>query len=145
MWPDGNPAANTTVYWFLGGYSLDSTEPYGKGQIPADGSYSLVGCPCSQLTGYLFVPATYGADPLNGGRDCWIILQDQGTYGGVTANPGDVINWQALDLPCSAYPYRSDQSVVQSETQLLNSAMNGGDTSVTGGSWQDAESRTSGG
>lgn len=60
-WPDGNPAANTQIYWFVGG------------------------------------------------------------------------------------PYRSDPSVVQSEIQLLNPSLNGGDYSPTGGSWQDAESRTSGG
>lgn len=144
-WPDGHPAANVQVYWYVGGYSLDSPVDYAISHIGADGSYSIGGCPCSPLTGYLFVPSTYGADPLNGDRDCWIILQARGTYQGITANPGDVIDWQALDVPCAAHMYRSGQSDVQQEAQMLNPATNGGDYSASGGSWQDAETRTSGG
>jgi hypothetical protein len=144
-WPDGRLAANAQVYWYVGGYSLDSPVDYAISHVHTDGSYSIGGCPCSPLTGYLFVSSAYGADPLNGGRDCWIILQARGTYQGITANPGDVIDWQALDMPCAAYMYRSDQSDVQQEALMLNPATNGGDYSASGGSWQDAETRTNGG
>ena len=144
-WPDGNPAANTQVYWYNGGYSADSqSEP---SQIPADGSYSITGCPCSQLTGYLYIPATNGDGPLTGGRACWIILQAQGTYSGITANPGDVIDWQVFDMPCSTAPYRSDSYDVQLTQQQMNTEINnpGGDQTETAGTWQDAESRADGG
>ena len=107
--------------------------------IHADGSYSLSGCPCRDLTAYLYVPATPGADPANGGQDCWIIMQDaNGTYSGRQANPGDVINWQALNMPCSPTWYRSGQSAVQSENTTVLPSLNSG-------TWQAAELRTSGG
>lgn len=146
LWPDGHPAANTQVYWYLGGYSLDSSEPNASTSIPVDGSYALDGCPCSPLVGYLVVPATDGAGPLDGGRDCWIILQADGTYSGITASPGSVIDWQAVDMPCSAGPFRSDPYTVQltmqtGESELANP---GGDQTATAGTWQAAEARTSG-
>jgi hypothetical protein len=144
-WPNGDLAGNTQVYWFVGGYRLDSPVDYAISPVSADGRYSLGGCPCAPLTGYLFVPPRPGADPLHGGRDCWIILQARGTYQGVTANPGEVIDWQALDLPCSAHPYRSGPADVQAEARLLNPATSRSDSSATGGSWQDAEARTGGG
>ena len=55
-WPDGHPAADTQVFWYPGGYTPDPARPPAESQIPADGGYSLAGCPCSQLTGYLHVP-----------------------------------------------------------------------------------------
>jgi hypothetical protein len=141
-WPDGHPAANASVYfynydpgfnasgWWNGEYEVQ--------QLPADGSYSLTGCPCQDLTAYLYVPATPGAGPTSGGQDCWIIMQDGNqTYSGRQANPGDVINWQALDLPCSPTSYTSDQSTVESEYTTVLPALNSG-------TWQAAEARTSG-
>ncbi len=92
------------------------------------------------------MPSTPGADPANGGQDCWIIMKDDnGTYSGRQANPGDVINWQALDMPCSPTWYTSDQSTVQSEATVLDPRLNGGDYSFFAGYWQAAEVRTSGG
>lgn len=147
-WPNEDPAANTQVFWYLGGFSSDSPNPLDQQQVPPDGSYSLTQCPCSDLVGYLYLPAAPDAtDPLNGGRACWIILLAQGTYSGIAANPGDMINWQAVDMPCSTSPFRSDPSDVQSEIQLLNSEISnpGGDQTVTAGTWQDAESRANNG
>lgn len=146
LWPDGHPAANTQAYWYLGGYSLDSSEPSASTSIPVDGSYALGDCPCSPLAGYLVVPATDGAGPLDGGRDCWIILQADGAYSGITAGPGSVTDWQAVDMPCSAGPFRSDPYTVQltmqtGESELANP---GGDQTATAGTWQAAEARTSG-
>jgi hypothetical protein len=115
-------------------------------QLPADGSYSLPGCPCRDLTAYLYIPANYSAPMNNGGFACFIIMQDgSGNYSGRQANPGDVINWQALDMPCSPLFYNSDQSTVQSERISLDPRLNGGDYSGFAGYWQAAEARTSGG
>ena len=63
------------------------------------------------------------------------------------ANPatGDVINWQALDMPCSPTWYTSDQSTVQSQATALDPSLNGGDYSAYAGTWQAAELRASGG
>lgn len=99
-WPDGQPAANASVYFYNydPGFTANGwyDGKYGVQQLPADGSYSLSGCPCQDLTAYLYIPAP------SGGQDCWIIMQDDTqTYSGLPASPGDVINWQAKDLPCS--------------------------------------------
>jgi hypothetical protein len=96
--------------------------------------------------GYLVVPGTDGAGPLDGGRDCWIILQADGTYSGITASPGSVIDWQAVDMPCSSGPFRSDPYTVQLTMQVDKSelANPGGDQTDTAGTWQAAEARTSG-
>jgi hypothetical protein len=143
-WPDGNPAASTQVFWYAGGYNSASASF--ESQIPADGSYSLSGCPCSPLVGYLHVPPPSQAWPVNKDRDCWIILKAHGTYSRITAHPGEVINWQALNIPCATGPYRSSPSDVQSEIQLLNAAMADPMKGriATAGTWQDAENRTSG-
>jgi hypothetical protein len=135
-WPDGHPAASASVYfynyhpgftasgWYDGEYEVQ--------QLPADGSYSLTGCPCQDLTAYLYVPAT------SGGQACWIIMQDDDhTYSGRLASPGDTINWQALNLPCSPTWYTSDQPTVQSEASTVLPQLNSG-------SWQAAEASTSG-
>lgn len=141
-WPNGDPAAGASVYF----YNYDpgftpvgwSDGQYEVQQLPADGSYSLGGCPCQDLTAYIYVPATAGADPQNGGQACWIIMQDDNqNFSGRPANPGDVINWQALDLPCSPTWYTSDQSTVQSEYTAVLPYLNSG-------TWQAAETRTSG-
>jgi len=142
-WPDGHPAASASVYfynydprfsasgWYDGKYEVQ--------QLAADGSYSLPDCPCKDLTAYLYVPATPGADPANGGQDCWMIMQDDNqTYSGRPANPGDTINWQALDMPCSPTWYTSDQPTVQSESTTVLPSLNSG-------SWQSAEARISSG
>jgi len=140
-WPNGDPAAGASVYF----YNYDpgftpvgwSDGQYEVQQLPADGSYSLGGCPCQDLTAYVYVPATAGADPQNGGQACWIIMQDENqNFSGRPANPGDVINWQALDLPCSPTWYTSDQSTVQSEYTAVLPYLNSG-------TWQAAETRTS--
>src|SRR5579859_7421805 len=60
-WPDGTPAANAWVYFndhetgFSGsGWTQhDSANSWFQLQLPADGSYSLPGCPCAYLTAYL--------------------------------------------------------------------------------------------
>ena len=89
--------------------------------------------------------STPGADPANGGRDCWIIMQDaSGNYSGLQANPGDVINWQARDMLCAPTWYGSDQSAVQSVATAIDPSQNGGDYSAYAGTWQAAEGRTSG-
>ena len=79
-WPDGHPASNASVYFYNHdpGFSAIgwSDGQYQVLQLAADGSYSLVGCPCGNLTAYLYVPSTPGADPANGGQDCWIIMKD---------------------------------------------------------------------
>jgi hypothetical protein len=142
-WPDGNPAANASVYFYNYDPGFTATGwydgQYQVQQLPADGSYSISGCPCQDLTAYLYVPATPGADPANGGQDCWIIMQDDnGTYSGRPANPGDVINWRALDMSCSPTWYTSDQPTVQSEATTVLPSLNSG-------SWQSAETRTGGG
>lgn len=135
-WPDEHPAANASVYF----YNYDpgfnpvgwSDGEYEVQQLPADGSYSLTGCPCQDLTAYLYIPAP------SGGQACWIIMQDgNGTYSGRPANPGDVINWQALNLPCSPTWYTSDQATVQSEATTVLPQLNSG-------SWQSWEASTSG-
>lgn len=142
-WPDGQPAANASVYFYNHdpGFSASgwSDGEYQVQQLPADGSYSLPDCPCQDLTAYLYVPATPGADPANGGQDCWIIMQDGNqAYSGRRASPGDDINWQALDMPCSSTWYASDQAAVQSEQATVLPSFNSG-------SWQSAEARTSSG
>ncbi len=149
-WPDGHPAANASVYFYNHdpGFTASgwSDGKYEVQQLPADGSYSLGGCPCGDLTAYLYVPSTPGADPGNGGRDCWIIMQDtSGNYSGLQASPGDVINWQARDMLCSPTWYTSDQSAVQSQATTIDPSQNGGDYSTYAGTWQAAEGRTSSG
>jgi hypothetical protein len=135
-WHDGQPAANASVYFFNYDPGFSASGWYdgesGVQQLPADGSYSLSGCPCQDLTAYLYIPAPPG------GQACWIIMQDDNqTYSGRLANPGDVINWQALDLPCSPTWYTSDQSTVQSEASTVLPQLNSG-------SWQSWEASTSG-
>ncbi len=135
-WTDGHPAANASVYFYNydPGFTASgwSDGEYEVQQLPADGSYSLGGCPCQDLTAYLYIPAT------SSGQACWIIMQDDnGTYSGRPANPGDDINWQALDLPCSPTWYTSDQATVQSEASTVLPQLNSG-------SWQAAEASTSG-
>jgi len=135
-WPDGHPAANASVFFYNSdpGFSASGwyDGKYGVQQLPADGSYSLGGCPCQDLTAYLYIPAP------SGGQACWIIMQDDTqTYSGLPASPGDVINWQALDLPCSPTWYTSDTSTVQSEASSVLPQLNSG-------SWQSWEASTSG-
>jgi hypothetical protein len=149
-WPDGHPAAGASVYFYNHDPGFTASGWYdGKYQVqplPANGSYSLGGCPCADLTAYLYLPSAPGTDPANGGRDCWIIMQDDnGTYSGLQANPGDGINWKALDMPCSPTWYTSDQSTVQSQATAIDPSKNGGDYSAYAGTWQAAELRTSGG
>jgi hypothetical protein len=146
-WPDGTPAAGASVYFYdyepqisldTGGWSNGT---YQVQQLPADGSYSLSGCPCNDLTAYIYLPGQPGGDPNNGGQDCWIIMgDDSGNYSGDPANPGDVINWQALDMPCDSTWYASDQSAVQSTASLLAQQSVG-----YAGTWQAAAARASGG
>ena len=159
-WHDQNPAANASVYFanadsgFSGNGWTPETDSQGNpngtyyyvvSQLPTDGTYSLPGCPCSALTAFLYVPATPGADPASGGRDCWIVMQDDsGNFSGLQASPGDVVNWHALDMNCSPIPYSTDASTVQSEYTLTDPSANGGDYSQYAGTWQAAESRTSG-
>jgi hypothetical protein len=77
--------------------------------------------------------------PANGGWDCWIIMQDDNqNYSGRQANPGDIINWQALDMPCSPTFYTSDPPTVQSEATTVLPSLNSG-------TWRSAEQLTSGG
>ncbi len=146
-WPDGQPAAGASVYFYdyepqisldTGGWSNGK---YAVPTLPSDGSYSLTGCPCNDLTAYIYLPGQPGGDPNNGGQDCWIIMQDDsGNYTGDPANPGDVINWQALDMSCDSTWYASDQSAVQSTASLLAQQSVG-----YAGTWQAAEARASGG
>ena len=150
-WPDGNPAANASVYFnnhetgFSGsGWNKSDYANYWyqQQQLPADGSYSLTGCPCGDLTAYLSCRLARRPQA-NGGWYCWIIMQDySGNYSGRKANPGDVINWQALNMNCSPTFYTSDRSTVQQEGILLDPSQNGGDYTVYAGTWQDAERRT---
>ena len=70
---------------------------------------------------------------------------DSGNFSGLQANPGDVINWHALDMNCSPIPYASDPSSVQSQRIATDPSVNGGDYTQYAGTWQAAESRTSGG
>jgi hypothetical protein len=162
-WPDQNPAANASVYFSIfdtgfngngSGWSpgegstgtWDGTWYYQVNQLPADGSYSLPGCPCSNLTAFLDLPPVVGADTPNGGRGCIIIMQDDsGNYSGLQANPGDVIDWHVLDMNCSPVFYPTDPSSVQSERITTDPSQNGGDYTLYAGTWQAAESRTSGG
>jgi hypothetical protein len=146
-WPDGHPAANASVFFHnydpgfsASGWSKDDyNDAYQVQQLPADGSYSLPGCSCTDLTAYLYLRGTPGADPANGGQDCWIITQDENqTYSGRQANPSDVVSWPARDMPCSATWYTSDRQTVRSESTTVLPALNSG-------SWQSAETRTSGG
>lgn len=146
-WPDGQPAAGASVYFYdyepqisldTGGWSNGT---YQVQQLPANGSYSLSGCPCNDLTAYIYLPGQPGGDPNNGGQDCWIIMgDDSGNYTGDPANPGDVINWQALNMPCDSGWYASDQSAVQSTASLLAQQSVG-----YAGTWQAAEARAGGG
>ena len=146
-WPDGTPAAGASVYFYdyepqisldTGGWSNGK---YWVPKLSSDGSYSLGGCPCNDLTAYIYLPGQPGGDPNNGGQDCWIIAGDgSGNYTGDPASPGDVINWQALDMPCDSSWYASDQSAVQSTASLLAQQSVG-----YAGTWQAAETRASGG
>jgi hypothetical protein len=143
-WPGGHPAAGASVYFYNHdpGFTASgwSHGEYQVQQLPTDGSYSLVGCPCGDLTAYLYMSSTPGA-----GRDCWIIMR-------TTAMPiresrpvlGDVVNWQALNMLCSPTWYTSDQSTVQSQAAVIDPSQNGGDYSTSAGTWQAAELRTSG-
>jgi hypothetical protein len=162
-WPDGHLAANASVYFsnFDSGFngngngwspgegsngSWDGTWYYQVNQLPADGSYSLPGCPCANLTAFLDLPSVDSADAANGGRGCIIIMQDDsGNFSGLQANPGDVINWHVLDMNCSPIFYASDPSSVQSERIATDPSQNGGDYTLYAGTWQAAEVRTSGG
>jgi hypothetical protein len=162
-WPDQNPAVNASVYfsnfdsafngngngWSPGqgsSGSWDGTWYYQVNQLPADGSYSLPGCPCANLTAFLDLPSVDGADAADGGRGCIIIMKDDsGNYSGLQANPGDVINWHVLDMNCSPIFYPSDPSSVQSEAISTDPSQNGGDYTMYAGTWQAAEQRTSGG
>ena len=146
-WPDGQLASGASVYFYdyepqisldTGGWSNGT---YQVKYLLANGSYSLSGCPCSDLTAYIYLPGQPGGDPNNGGQDCWIIMgDDSGNYTGGPANPGDAINWQALDMPCDNGWYASDQSAVQSTASLLAQQSVG-----YAGTWQAAETRASGG
>ena len=146
-WPDGTPAAGASVYFYdyepqisldTGGWSNGK---YWVPKLGSDGGYSLSGCPCNDLTAYVYLPGQPGGDPNNGGQDCWIIAGDGGgNYTGDPASPGDVINWQALDMPCDSSWYASDQSAVASTASLLAQQSVG-----YAGTWQAAETRASGG
>jgi hypothetical protein len=146
-WPDGQLAAGASVYFYdyepqisleTGGWSNGT---YWVPTIHSDGTYSLSGCPCNDLTAYIYLPGQPGGDPNSGGQDCWIIMQDgSGNYSGDPANPGDVINWQALNMPCDSSWYASDQQAVQSTASLLAQQSVG-----YAGTWQAAEARASGG
>ena len=145
-WPDGHLAANASVFFnnhdpgFSGsGWSQGQNGNwYQQQQLPANGSYSLTGCPCGDLTAYLYVPAAVMSQA-NGGWDCWIIMQDDNqNYSGLQANPGAVINWQALNMLCSRTFYTSDQATVQSEQTTVLPSLNAG-------TWQTAEQLTTGG
>ena len=146
-WPDGTPAAGASVYFYdyepqisldTGGWSNGK---YWVPKLSSDGSYSLGGCPCNDLTAYIYLPGQPGGDPNNGGQDCWIIAGDgSGNYTGDPASPGDVINWQALDMPCDSSWYASDQSAVASTASLLAQQSVG-----YAGTWQAAETRAGGG
>ena len=154
-WPDQNPAVNASVYFsnsdpgFSGnGWSQgedsngnwDGTWYYQISQLPADGSYSLPGCPCADLTAFLDLPPVNGADAANGGRGCDIIMQDDsGNYSGLQANPGDVINWHVLDMNCSPIFYASDPSSVQSERIATDPSQNGGDYTMYAGTWRERQ------
>lgn len=136
-WPDGTPAANVKVYFVDGDYHIDTYQPDQTVQLGADASYSTDLCPCQNLTAYLFLPGQGGTSV-----DCWILMQAQNTYSGITASPGDAVNWQALDMPCDWQgPYPSDQSSVQTEATALDPNQGGNYSSGNGGSWQDAQSR----
>jgi hypothetical protein len=113
----------TPVGWSNGKYQVVN--------VHSGGAYSLSGCPCQDLTAYLYVPSGVMGSS-NGGQDCWIIMANKGNYSGLPASPGDVINWQALDMPCSSTWYASDQSAVQSEATAVLPSLNSG-------SWQTAE------
>jgi hypothetical protein len=158
-WPNGDSAAGAKVYFlnydpshpdsgltdgWSEAHSFDTGLPdpngrYSVQNVSASGTYSLRGCPCSDLTAYLFVPGTSGASPDNGGQDCWIIMQDSGNYQGVQADPGTVINWRAEGLPCSSTGYPSDNTLQNIQAGLVP---NSGD--AYSGPWQAAEQRTSG-
>jgi hypothetical protein len=154
-WPDGNPALDAYVYFnnHQSGFSGSGWTPRQNGnwyeyqQLPADGSYSLPGCPCADVTAYLYVPGSPGAPHDNGGWPCWIIMQGGAseTYSGLQISPGDVVDWKALNYPCSPTFYVSDPSVVQNLPSEIDPSLNGGDYSAYSGTWQAAESRTSGG
>ena len=161
-WPDQTLAVNATVDFinsdpsfngFGNGWSPEvdnNGSPDGNWyevvqQLPADGSYSLAGCPCADLIAFLDLPPVSGADTPDGGRGCIIIMQDDnGTYSGLAANPGDLINWHVLDMNCSPDFYPPSQSSVQSERVITDPSQNGGDYTMYAGTWQAAESRTSG-
>jgi hypothetical protein len=152
-WPDGNLAVNADVYFYnfqptvLGnGWSGDYTDGYyAVVSVQNDGTYSLTGCPCADLSAYLYIPGVAGEDPLNGGQDCWTIMADgNDNYSGRPANPGDVIDYQALDMPCANTWYSSDQQAAQSEAQVLNEAEQSGENGAVGRHVAAAEQRVSG-
>jgi hypothetical protein len=152
-WPDGNPAANADVYFYnyqptvLGaGWSGDYVDGYYEVvPVQSNGSYSLGGCPCGDLSAYLYIPGVSGEGPQSGGSDCWIILADDaGNYSGRPADPGEVINYSALNMPCDPTWYASDQQAVQSEYGVLTQAEQDGESGLWGGTWQAAEQRVSG-
>jgi hypothetical protein len=66
-------------------------------------------------------------------------------YSGLRVIPGDVVDWQALNYPCSPIFYISDPSVVRPLPGEIDPSQNGGDYRAYSGTWQDAETRTSGG
>jgi hypothetical protein len=142
-WPNGDPAANTPLTFFPQGYSLDELTPSVTVQTDATGAYALTECPCQALVGWLMVPENHSPDAFNGGRDCWILMgTDDGTTGGVSAQPPAQLDWNIPDWPCSSTPYNpSDAASVVAALQQQQQDPNDQPDVGYAGTWQDARAR----
>jgi hypothetical protein len=142
-WPDGTPAVRAPILLFAEGFSLDPAAPQAQLTADAAGRYGVDGCPCGDFSGWLYVPQDGSSDPFDGGRDCWIPLETRdGNIGGAPAQPGDTVDFQVLDAPCSDIPY--DPSNANNAISLLLQQQDSPDHSPDygwAGTWQAARAR----
>lgn len=134
-WPDGAPARNAMLDIYPQGY------PYGgqsggeyAGTTDANGQYTIncgaTGCTDLGMTFEL----TYAQ---NGGNYCYIIMRsDSNTYT-VNAQPGGVINWTMMDMPCS-------RNYIMASSATNTIALLRANPQIAGGSWQHARQETGG-
>lgn len=134
-WPDGIPAANALIDFYPNGYPYGGQAGGERLQTDQQGRYTLGNCPCSDLGASYFLPIGGGSAWNNGGNECIIMLAT--ADGALTgpAQPGDDVNWQMVNMPCSSNYLRPDSlnqeiAAIQADPQQLS-----------GGNWWEARAR----
>lgn len=150
-WPDGTPARNIELTFYPQVFSGSSGTSYVEARTDQSGAYSIQGCPCDSLVGFVSQPAGSGG-PYEGGRACWILMTSPSGYEGVRVDDGQTLNWRVLDIPCNQNYYSpSDagriQGLMNGIQQQLNQGVdpnNIGNDGGYAGPWQAERDRSGG-